>query len=136
MELVVDANILVSGLLKDGITRELMLNNYISLYTSEFIFEEFFKHIGELAKKAEMQKESLQNLAEILILESDLKVISKDEVRSFINLAKKISPDPDDVLYFATALKLNCAIWSNDKILKEQNQVKVYTTSDLLKLFK
>lgn len=51
MELVVYANILVSGLLKDGITRELMLNNYISLYTSELIFEEFFEHIGELAKK-------------------------------------------------------------------------------------
>ena len=64
MELVVDANILVSGLLKDGITRELMLNNYISLYTSEFIFEEFFKHISELAKKAEMQKEKAGSFSE------------------------------------------------------------------------
>ncbi len=47
MELVVDANILISGLIKDGITRDLMLRNDLDLYTSEFIFIEFFNHIKE-----------------------------------------------------------------------------------------
>ena len=136
MELVVDANIMVAGLLKNGITRELMLKNDISLYTSEFILVEFFKHINELAKKADMQKDDFKDLAEILIVESGLKIITKDEVRSFIDLAEKISPDPDDVLYFATALKLDCGIWSNDKELKNQNHVKVYSTSDLIKMLK
>ncbi len=77
-----------------------------------------------------------KDLAEILIVESGLKIITKDEVRSFIDLAEKISPDPDDVLYFATALKLDCGIWSNDKELKNQNHVKVYSTSDLIKMLK
>jgi len=45
-------------------------------------------------------------------------IISKNEVKTFIKKAEQISPDPDDVLYFATALKLNCGIWSNDKELK------------------
>jgi predicted nucleic acid-binding protein len=136
MELVLDANIMVAGLLKNGITRELMVKDDISLYTSEFIFMEFFKHITDLAKKADMDKNELKDLADILIVESGLEIVTKDEVRSYIELADKISPDPDDVLYFATALKLDCAIWSNDKELKNQNHVNVYSTSDLIKMLK
>lgn len=64
----------------------------------------------------------------MLIVESSVKITTKDEVRSFIDLAEKISPDSDDVLYFATALKLDCGIWSNDKELKKQNHVKIYST--------
>jgi predicted nucleic acid-binding protein len=135
MKLVVDANILISGLLKNGITRELMLNRDINLYTSEFIFEELFNHITEISKKAGMNKNEFNEMAEILIAESDLKIITKDEVQSYTDLANSISPDIDDALYFATALKLNCAIWSNDKQLKNQKHVKVYSTHDLIKLF-
>lgn len=136
MELVVDANILISGLLKDGITRELMFNTTLDLYTSEFIFIEFFNHIKELAKKADMAKNEFKDLAEILVVESNLKIITKEEIKSFTALADKISPDPDDAQYFATALKLNCAIWSNDKELKNQNYVKIYSTSDIIKMLK
>jgi predicted nucleic acid-binding protein len=52
-----------------------------------------------------------------------------------IKKAEQISPDPDDVMYFATALKLNCSIWSNDKEMKKQKYVRVYATHDLVKLF-
>ena len=135
MKLVVDANILISGLLKNGITRELMLNRNINLYTSEFIFEELFNHMTEISKKDGMNENEFNEMAEILITESDLKSITKDEVQSYIDLANNISPDVDDALYFATALKLNCAIWSNDKKLKNQKHVKVYSTYDLIKLF-
>ncbi len=136
MELVVDANILISGLIKEGITRELMLNNRLELYTSDFIFVEFFKHIKEIAKKANMKTNEFSDMAEILIEESKLKIITKDQVNSFINTANEISPDVDDVLYFSVALKLNCDIWSNDKELKKQNIVKVYSTSDLVEMIK
>jgi predicted nucleic acid-binding protein len=136
MKLVVDANILVSGLIKDSVTRELMLNNELDLYTSDFIFIELFKHIKELAKKADMVINEFTDMAEILIVESGLKTITTDEVRPFIDTANKISPDIDDALYFSVALKLNCGIWSNDKELKKQNHVKVYSTSDLVKMLK
>ena len=36
--------------------------------------------------------------------------------------------------YFALALKLNCAIWSNDKKLKEQNKIQVCSTHELSKI--
>ena len=48
--------------------------------------------------------------------------------------AEKISPGLKDTQYLALALKLNCAIWSNDKKLKEQDKVKVYSTNELLQV--
>jgi len=134
MELVVDANILVAGLLKDGITRAIMLSNIFDLYTSDIIYKELFKHIKELAKKADMSTDEFNDMVEILIAESDIKTITKNQVKSFIHTANKISPDIDDALYFSVALKLNCAIWSNDKELKNQDYVKIYSTSDLVKM--
>ncbi|MBT5021736.1 hypothetical protein HOK51_08530 [Candidatus Woesearchaeota archaeon] len=53
-----------------------------------------------------------------------------------MNSAKIICPDENDVDYFALALKLNCAIWSNDKKLKNQNSIIVYSTEELINLIK
>jgi predicted nucleic acid-binding protein len=50
--------------------------------------------------------------------------------------ARRISPDPDDVQYFALALKLDASIWSNDKNLKNQNIVKVFSTDELVKILR
>ena len=135
MELVLDANIFIAGILKNGITRKLMLNNNLILHTSEFIIDELFKHFSELTKKADMHEDQLLGIMEKLIIESHLNIITKEEVRSCISTAEEISPDIDDVQYFATALKLNCAIWSNDKHLKNQKRVKIYSTLDILELF-
>lgn len=42
-------------------------------------------------------------------------------------MKRRVSPDIDDVLYLALALKLNCPVWSNDRKLKNQNAVRIYT---------
>ena len=57
MKLVIDANILISALLKEGMTRELLFNDELIFYTPEFIVEEFFKHAHVLAKKARPPKQ-------------------------------------------------------------------------------
>ena len=134
MELVVDANILFSALIKSGITRELMVNDELLLYTPEYLINEFFEHIEELRKKTHADTFKLQNEVQKLIYLSRLKIIPIREINPYVKTAKIISSDPEDILYFATALKMNCALWSNDKALKNQNQVKVYSTSDLIKI--
>ena len=58
------------------------------------------------------------------------------EYKEFKDKADSISPDPNDTQYFALALKLNCPIWSNDKKLKEQSEIKVLNTSELIELLK
>jgi predicted nucleic acid-binding protein len=57
-----------------------------------------------------------------------------EELSEFVQEAENITPDPDDMVYFALALRMKCPIWSNDKKLKEQEKVKVYNTHELVNL--
>ena len=135
MELVVDANVLFSALIKEGTTRELLLSNEFVLYAPEFLLDEFLEHVGELESKTHVEKELLKEKIKELIRQSDIRVISRDEIKPFIDKAIRVSPDPDDFIYFAAALKLDCPIWSNDKKLKRQDAVKIYSTHDLSSMF-
>jgi predicted nucleic acid-binding protein len=134
MEVVIDANIFIAALLKKGATRKLLLNEELALYAPEYVIEEIFDHIQEYEKKSHLPRSSLEELVKVLIIESKMIIIPKDELRQYIKKADEITPDPDDVMYFAAALKQNIGIWSNDKALQQQKTVKVYSTNDLIKL--
>ena len=131
MDLVVDANIIFAALIKDGNTIELLLEPNLHLFVPEFLFSEISKHKKELMEKTKRTEDELDEI--LNILEHKMTIIPMEEFESFLNKAKEISPDPDDVPYFALALKLNIAIWTNDKKLKEQKRVKVYNTRDILR---
>ena len=49
--------------------------------------------------------------------------------------AEAICPDRSDIPFFALAMKMRIPIWSNDKKLKEQSEVVVYSTAELLGQF-
>jgi len=134
MEIIVDANIFIAALLKNGATRKLLLNDELALYAPEYVIEEIFNHTQECEKKSHLPQSSLVELVKVLIIESKMIIIPKDELRQFIKKADEITPDPDDVMYFAAALKQNIGIWSNDKALQQQKNVKVYSTNDLIRL--
>ncbi|MFA6531184.1 MAG: PIN domain-containing protein [Candidatus Micrarchaeia archaeon] len=130
MDLVVDANIIFAALVKDGATIDLLLDPAIRLFAPEFLFEEILEHKDELLEKT---KRAAREFDEIFdILGQKITIIPKEEFEMLLKKASEISPDPDDTSYFALALKINAAIGSNDKKLKEQTLVKVYSTKDLL----
>ncbi|MEI6732208.1 MAG: PIN domain-containing protein, partial [archaeon] len=56
-------------------------------------------------------------------------------VRGLQQVLQRERGDIKDAMYLALALKLNCPIWSNDKLLKNQTQIKVYSTSELMTKF-
>jgi len=133
MDLVIDANILFAALIKESVTKELILSNGINLFAPEFLFEEFYKYKEEILKKT---NRSLEEFDEIfMILTNIITLIPEEEFGLFLEKAKSISPDENDSVYFALALKLNCAIWSNDKKLKNQDRIRVYSTQDLIEIF-
>lgn len=134
MILVIDANILFSILIKMGKTLDLVFNYNFEVLSPDFILEEFIEHKEEISSKSGFNYGQL--LTAIILLSERIKFISLEEYKQFLPNAFEISPDKDDIDYFALALKLNCPIWSNDKKLKEQNKVKVYSTNDLQELFK
>ena len=132
MILVIDANILFSALIKDSLTAELIFNEDLKLHTCEFIIEEFFKYEEEIMEKTHRTRE--QFITIMHQLKDILTVIPKEEYSHLIAEAERFSPDPKDIMYFALAMKLNGSIWSNDKLLKKQDKVKVYLTSEIMQL--
>ena len=69
------------------------------------------------------------------IVQIKIKLIPYEGFQPFMKEAEQISPDTKDTEYLALAMKLKCAVWSNDKKLKTQDKVKIYSTEDLKKEF-
>ncbi len=130
MNLVIDANILFSALLKDSTTSDILFKH--TLYAPEFIFEEFRKYKDYLKSKTKRSEEEFNDL--FTLFERRVILIPKKEIDSFIVKAEMISSDPKDIAYFALALKIKCPIWSNDKELKKQQAVKIYSTEELINI--
>ena len=134
MELIVDANILFSALIRDSHIRHFLILSDNSFYVPEFGLKEINRHIEIIQEKTGLNELEIKDILDKIIVLAEINIIPLDEFRNFIDTAKNISPDPDDVAYFALALKLKCPIWSNDKELKKQNVVKIYSTEELFKI--
>ena len=133
MRLVVDANVLFSAFIKQGLTARLLVRPDFQLFAPEFLLDEFLKNRAVILAKTHRTKEQF---AEILLAVQELVVfVPIEEFKEFMEAAESASPDIDDVQYFALALKLACPLWSNDKNLKKQNTLPIYSTEDLLRLF-
>ncbi len=61
--------------------------------------------------------------------------IPREETEALLSHAEEKSPDKNDAPYFAVAMLMGAAIWSNDALLKRQEEVRVYTSSELLDMF-
>ncbi len=135
MDLVVDANVLIAAIISPtGHTADLFFSERLQLYAPDFLLEEIEEHKTEIIDKAGLSEINFEQVLVSLALR--LKFVSVEELLAIIPTAKEISPDVDDLAYFALALKLDCSLWSNDKKLKEQKRVKVFSTLELLELLK
>ncbi|UCE73071.1 MAG: hypothetical protein JSV56_08500 [Methanomassiliicoccales archaeon] len=134
MDLIVDSNIIFAALIRDSITAKLLFVDNLHLYAPEFLLEEVQKYHKYLAAKTHRSNEEFESIYNVI--KKRVFFIPMDYITPFIEKADKISPDPDDSVYFAAALKMNISIWSNDKRLTKQNKVKIYTTQHLYELYK
>ena len=133
MNIVVDTNIFISALIKDGVTRSIILTSGFNFLFPEFEFEEIFNHKSEILKKSELKEEEFNVL--LLGLLKKVKIIRTEKIIGYHGKAKKIIGyiDKDDVIFIATALAFGCGIWSDDKHFKMQRKVEIYTTKEMLK---
>ena len=67
MNIVIDSNILFSALIKDSVTRGIILDYNGLFLFPEFIFEEFERHKKELFKKSGMGEKSFGSLLKIIL---------------------------------------------------------------------
>jgi len=132
MKLIIDTNILYTYFWKGSITKKLIMNRDIELFSPEFALEEINKHKLDIIKKTKISESKFDELRFDLAI--SVKFIPFEKYQKFLDSALEISPDPNDIDFFALALKLNLPIWTNDRLLKNQNKIKIITTKNMLNL--
>ena len=133
MELVIDTNILYSYFWKQSFTRKVLLSQKIRLVAPEFALEEINKYQQDIMDKTKITLQDFKLMRKDLALAVEF--IPLEEYSDFLKKALHFSPDPNDVDFFALALKHDLAIWSNDISLKKQEKVAVFSTHDLFDKF-
>ena len=132
MHLVVDMNILFSFFKADSLMRKLLTNPSLELYSPYRALDEILEHSNEIMSKAKLKPEYFETIKNALFLHVELVPIQ--EFIDLMEKAESVSPDEEDTAYFALALKHKCPIWSDDKRLKKQSIVRVYNTSEIIRL--
>lgn len=141
MRLVVDSNILFTFFWKDSIFKKLSLKQDLDLLAPEYALEEINKYSIEILKKAKLSKEGFKNLK--IELAFKVEFIPLKEYLTFLKKAQELFKDlPEnernellnDLDFFVLALKFNCPIWSNDKLLKKQSKTRVFTTKEIIEI--
>lgn len=136
MEIVLDTNVLISSLLKDGLTRKIIFLSPFEMYTVEHAKSEIWIHKEELLLKSKLDEKSFDYLCEIIF--SRVNLVPVQEIEPFRRTAEEIMHDIDldDAPFLALALSISCPIWSNDDHFKRQSVIKAVTTRELLGLLK
>lgn len=135
MDLVIDSNVIFSALISPkGKTRDLLFSENLQLFAPEFLFEEFNKYRKEIIDKSGLTKKDLETA--FSIISRRVLFVPFSRFKSYIHIALKISPDPNDTEFFALAISKGIPLWSNDKALKKQASVKIFSTSDLIEYYK
>lgn len=136
MLIVLDSNVFISAIIKDSITRKIILSSSHKFLLPEYSFIEIKNHFNEILHKSRLSQEEFNSLIKnlikyIKIVRTEDMIKHKEEAREIIG---KI--DENDILFIACALTHpKSIIWSNDGHFKLQKIIKVYDTRGLMELF-
>jgi predicted nucleic acid-binding protein len=135
MKLVIDTNVFLSALIKDGLTREIIVNSPFNLLIPEQELIEIKRYEDIIIKKSNINKEDLISLIKKLL--KYITIVRNENISKYKCEANEIMSkiDQDDSIFVATALSLNCSIWSDDKHFKKQKKIETFTTKEILKLY-
>jgi predicted nucleic acid-binding protein len=137
MRLVIDTSILISALLKDSVTREILLFSSIDFLLPEYAFEEIENHKDNISIRSGLSRGEIEIVLSLII--ENITIIPASKLKPYMEKAHKIigSIDPFDVPFVALALSIdNDGIWSNDKHFKNLKSIKIWKTSDVFNYFK
>ncbi|XGI83591.1 PIN domain-containing protein [Halorutilales archaeon Cl-col2-1] len=128
-------NVVISALIADSKTRELIVTLEPDLLTPEFVHDEVENYEDMIAVKSGMEPDRVEQFMDLLF--QYIETAPADEFYPSIETAKEAIgyTDPDDVLYLACAIERNAAIWSDDSDFDRQDLVDTYSTSDVINSF-
>lgn len=133
MKIIIDTNILMSALIKDSLTREIILKSDFDFYYPELSFGELKKYKDLILMKSNMNEADYRNLLTKLF--NKIKIVREDKITNNLEEAKNImlKIDPNDVVFIAVSLAVkDSIIWSDDRHFQKQSEIKIITTKEMI----
>ena len=127
-----DTNVILKALIKDSLVRGILLGSSHEFLIPEYAIDETKKHLDVAAKRSGLSEDEIISVMDTLL--TNIRVIPADKVLSKWKEAEEVMAriDEDDVPFVAASMSVSCdGIWSDDKDLRRQNKVKVWTTKDV-----
>lgn len=136
MKLVIDTNIMMAALIKDGLARKIIFFSDIELLSPEFTMDEVYKYKELVLGKSNLTEKEFKVLLSTIL--EYINIISKSKYEYCLREADMLIGKVDDkdipVLALALATK-NDGIWSDDHHFKKQDKIKILTTQDMIDNF-
>lgn len=132
MKLVLDANRLFAALIKNSVSRKILLHPDFEFIAPDYILHEVLNHKALLIRKSKLLDDEFDILFDSIF--ENIDIIPYEEIKPCQERAKEIMEniDPDDVVFLALALcSFNDGIWTEDMHFDKQNVVRVWKTREL-----
>ena len=134
--IVIDTNILISALIKDSITRKIIIESSLNFAYPEISLYEIIKHKDYILKKGNYNRSEFNTILNRLL--EYINLIPLNVTKLKLDEAKEVMKDIDinDTAFLATALALDkSTIWSDDTDFEKQKIVKILKTKDMARIF-
>ena len=130
MQLVADANVLLSAVIGGRARLVLQHPNVQAVYAPVFALDEVHEYVGVLAEKKRLRLDTLL----LTLAALPITVVERSEYQRHLKEATRRMQrrDPNDVDVLALSLHLGHAVWSNDNDFEDAG-VEWHTTAELLK---
>ena len=136
MRFVIDTNILIAALIKDSSTREVIFNSGWTFYYPFVAMEEIAKYKFLILQKSRLEEADYEILIRKLF--GKIMLIEQSRINSFLDFAYDLigKIDKKDVPFMALALSIpNDGLWTDDSDFEKQNEIKIWKTEDILRIF-
>ena len=135
MRLVIDTSSIISALIKNGISRRIIVSPAIQFITPDHSLKEISKYKELICIKAKINSNEFDIILNLLF--EKIAIIPKEEYEDFFNTAKTLIDDINDIPFIALCLTSKAdGIWSDDTHFNTRKEITIYRTRELALAFK
>ena len=130
MKLVIDTNRIIASLIKNSLSRQIINHPFLEFITPDYTLQEITEYETMIRGKAKLTHEEFSLLLSLIF--EKITITPKEEYEDFLDAAKTLIDDVDDVPFVALALAIKVdGIWTDDTHFKTQKQLTVFRTKEL-----
>lgn len=134
MRLVIDTNRLFAAMMKDSVSRRILLEPRMEFFAPEAMFVETDRYRELICHRSGLTEAGLETL--ILLFRERITIVSADDYIHKYGPASALmeGTDPDDTPFLALGIALSLdGIWTEDRHFRAQDILPVLSTASLMK---